>query len=170
MKTLKRIACILILALSIVACKSDDDNGGDTQGDVGSFTANIAGTNFSGDVVALATETNAGPNTILRLQASDANGKALLILLNAFDGPGTYEISSDNTIANTASYTETNVDNPQASPTWAAPYADSGKVGEVTISEKTDTTVKGSFNFTGKEQNGTTFKEITNGQFNVEIQ
>lgn len=171
MKTLKNGLFVLLISLAIVSCKKDDDGGdGNDGGDVGTLTATVGGASFSGSIVATASESNAGGNSFVTLQGSDASGKAIIMIINGFNGPGTYEISSENTIANTASYIEANASNPSASKTWAAPYEDSGMVGKITVSERTDTTIKGTFNFKGKEQMGTTFKEITAGQFNLEFQ
>ena len=170
MKILKNVMLVLLMSLAVVSCKKDDDGGDDSQGGSGSLTAKVNGSSFLGSVVAIANEVNAGGSSFITLQGSDASGKAMLLTITAFDGPGTYEISTESTVAHTASYTETNINNPQSSPTWVAPYEDSGMVGEIKVSEKTATTIKGTFNFKGKEQMGTSFREITEGQFNLEFQ
>ena len=171
MKTFRKLLILSFVSLAIASCSKKDDDGGDNNNvEVGTLTAKVNGANFSGSVVAIATETTVAGTTIIRLQASDASGKAIVILINAYTGENTYEISDANTSVNTASYTETNINNPASSPSWVAPFNSSGKVGEVTISEKTATTIKGTFNFEGKEQNGTSMKSITDGKFNLEFQ
>jgi hypothetical protein len=170
MKTLKILSLFLFTSLLLVSCKKDDDTTGGGSLDVGTLVAKVGGSNFSGDIVAIATETTAGGNTTIRLQASDATGKAMIILINGYSGTGTYEFSTASNISNIATYTEANISNPMNSKSWVAPYENSGVVGQVNFTEKTATTVKGTFNFKGKEQNGSTFKEITEGSFNLEFQ
>ena len=174
MKTLKRLLYIACLCLIVAACKGDDDgandNGTNTQNDGATFTATIDNTDFSGDLFALATITTFNENTLFRLQASDENDRSIVIVINGFDGLGTYSLSSQNTVDNSASYTERDGDNPDDSTTWSAPYEESGFVGSVTISEITDVMVTGIFNFEGKEENGTTFRDVTDGRFNVRFQ
>ena len=172
MKTIKNTLYVAVLCLSVVftGCKKSDDGGGGTVPGSGTMSAKVDGANFSGDVVALATEITAGGVTTVRLQASDATGKAILILINAFSGVGTYEFSTASSIAHVATYTEANISNPTATKSWVAPYAGSGLVGQVAVSEKTATAIVGTFNFSGKEQNGTTMKAITEGSFNLNFQ
>ena len=172
MKIIKNTLYLAVICLSLVftGCSKNNDDGGGTTAGSGTLTAKVDGSNFSGDVVALATEITAGGVTTVRLQASDATGKAILILINAFNGVGTYEFSTASSIAHIATYTEANISNPQATMSWVAPYASSGLVGQVVVSEKTATTVKGTFNFKGKEQNGSSIKDITEGSYNLEFQ
>lgn len=170
MRTLKILSLILFVGLAFTACKSDDDGGDGGSADVGTMTATVAGNSFSGNIVAIANQISAGGNTSVTLQGSDDQGRAIIIIINAFDGTGTYEISVDNTIAITASYTEADVSNPVNSQSWQAPYAGGGVSGEVNVSEVTDTTIKGTFNFTGKNASDDSTKNITNGQFNLAFQ
>lgn len=166
MKKIKYVVIILLTIVSVACNKSDDDGGDNPQGGEGTFTASIGGTNFSGSVAANATESNANGVTIITMLASDADGKAINIIINPFDGPGTYDISDDS-VFTTASYTEADVNNPMNSMIWVAPYANSGMVGQINVSEKTDASIKGTFNFEGKLQNGDSLKNITNGAFNL---
>ena len=172
MKTIKNTLYLAVICLSVVftGCNKSDDGGAATSASSGTLSAKVDGSNFSGGVVALATEITAGGVNSVRLQASDATGKAILILINAFNGVGTYEFSTASSIAHIATYTEANISNPTATKSWVAPYAGSGLVGQVAVSEKTATTIKGTFNFSGKEQNGTTMKVITEGAFNLNFQ
>jgi len=172
MKTIKNTLCLAVICLSLVftGCNKNDDGGATTSAGPGTLSAKVDGASYSGDVVALATEITAGGVTTIRLQSSDATGKAILILINAFNGVGTYEFSTATSIAHVATYTEANISNPTATKSWVAPYSGSGLVGQVAVSEKTATAIKGTFNFSGKEQNGTTMKVITEGAFNLNFQ
>ena len=95
-----------------------------------------------------------------------------LIQTSRYTGEGTYELGGDVLILHTASYTETDVDlnNPLNSTTeiWQAPYDDT-MVGEINISQETDTKVIGTFQFTAKNVNGDqSIKTITEGSFDLE--
>lgn len=53
--------------------------------------------------------------------------------------------------------------------TWYAPLEDnSGVTGTITVTESSDTNVKGTFSFKGVNDLGT-FKNVTNGSFNVAL-
>jgi hypothetical protein len=115
-----------------------------------------------------ATKQVVGGFTTIIVQGSDASGKAIQIIITGYqEGTNTYEISDDAAISTVATYIESNISNPLNSLVWAAPYDNSGAVGTVTITEISDTNVKGTFNFTGKNQDGEDTKAVTNGAFNV---
>ena len=168
MKTLKNLAMVLFMALAITSCNKSDDDAGDGGGDEGNFSAQVDGSGFNANVAASANETTSGGQTTLVLLGSDASGKAINIIINGFDGVGTYPISSDN-VFTSASYTETDVNNPSNTQIWAAPFENSGMVGEINIAVKTDSNVEGTFNFDARLQNGTSMKNVTNGQFNLSL-
>lgn len=172
MKTIKQFGIVLTVALAtlLTACSgSDDGGGGGGNASLGQVKAKVGGSNFTSmNLATFATKQVVGGFTTIIIQGSDASGKAIQLMLTGTDGTaGTYEISDDANISAIASYIEANISNPMASQTWAAPYDDSGAVGSITITEITDTNVKGNFTFTGKNQNGTDTKAITNGAFNV---
>src|SRR5690606_7834201 len=121
------------------------------------------------EMTSIASETNAGGSTTITIQGSDANGKGIFIIINNFDGTGTYEFSDSNVFVN-ATYVEADINKPMNSQTWSAPYQDSGVVGEVKISEKTDTKIKGTFHFKAKNTEDQSIKNIAEGSFNLNIQ
>lgn len=167
MKTIKKFGFVLVLAVTTIlsSCSSSDGGGGGSAA-AGTLKAKIAGSNYSSMQAATFATSQSG---MLIVQGSDATGKAIQLMIAA-NTVGTYEISDDANISAVASYTEANISNPSASQTWAAPYENSGAVGSITISEITATNVKGTFNFTGKNQTGTGTKAITDGSFNVNFQ
>ncbi|MAP53961.1 DUF6252 family protein [Altibacter sp.] len=171
MKNFKKVLFVLFISLAVTACKKDDEGGDDGQAGEGTVTAKVNGANFTSmSIASTASETNGGGSTTVTLQGSDASGKGIFLIINAFDGTGTYEITDANVFI-TASYVEANVNDPMNSQTWNAPYQNSGVVGEINVSEKTDTTIKGTFNFTCKNVNGDqSIKNITDGSFNLTIQ
>ncbi len=172
MKNFKKSILVLmaVVAVSLTSCKKDDDGGGGGSAGSGTVVAKVGGSNFkSMEIASTATETTAGGSTTITIQGSDANGKGIFIYINNYDGIGTYEFSDSNVFVN-ATYVEANINNPLDSKTWSAPYTDSGVVGEVSISEKTDTKIKGTFNFTAKNVNGDqSLKNITDGSFNLDL-
>jgi hypothetical protein len=171
MKTIKKIGIVLTMAFATLlsSCSSDDGGGGGGSASLGQVKAKVGGTNFTSmDLATFATKQVIGGFTTIIVQGSDASGKAIQLILSDYDGgTGTYAISDDANISAIASYIEANISNPMASQTWAAPYDGSGAVGSITITEISDTNVKGTFNFTGKNQDGDDTKAITNGAFNV---
>ncbi len=159
-----------VVAVSLTSCKKDDDGGdvGGGQAGAGTIAAKVNGSNFSSmEIASRATISTGGGTTTLILQGSDASGKGIVITMNNFDGVGTYEFSDSNVFM-VGTYIETDISNPQNSNTWTAPYEGSGVVGEVKISQKTDTAIKGTFNFTGKNVNGdNSLRNVTDGSFDL---
>ncbi|WP_432411703.1 DUF6252 family protein [Rasiella sp. SM2506] len=170
MKILKNVLLVFLMSLAIMSCKKDDDGGDDPQGGEGTLTAKVNGSNFSSlEIATTANQSGGGTNVTVTIQGSDADGKGIFLIINAFDGVGTYEITDENVFI-TANYIEANVSNPANSQTWNAPYTDSGVVGEIKISETTDTTIKGTFNFNAKNVNGDqSIKNITEGSFTMDL-
>jgi hypothetical protein len=175
MKTIKQfgLALAIIFSLTISSCSSSDDNGGGGGNAAnGTIKAKVGNSNFTSmPVASYATKQATGSVFTIILQGSDASGKAIQIIMNGVnDQPGTFQISNTSGITTVGTYTEVNISNPLNTQVWAAPYENSGIVGSVTVSEITDTTIKGTFNFTGKNQNGSDTKQITDGSFNLNFQ
>lgn len=169
MKTLKFLTVILFASILLVGCnKSDDDGGDNPSAGSGSFTAQVDGSDFSGSIAANATLVNSNGVSVLTMLASNASGNAINIIINPFDGEGTYQIS-DSSVFTTASYIEADASNPSNSMTWVAPFESSGVVGEINISEQTETSVQGTFSFEARLQNGTDIVSVTNGEFNLDL-
>jgi hypothetical protein len=167
---------ILVMTLSAItftSCSSDDDGGGDPGpggAASGVLVAKVDGANYQSlEISSSATVANGGQNLIIIATNSDGNAFSFTII--GYDGPGTYPLGGDLNIFNSASYTETNVDinNPQNSTTeiWQAPYSDE-VVGELRVTEETDTKVIGNFDFTCKNVGGDqSIKTIIDGSFNL---
>lgn len=171
MKTIKQIGIVFTIALAtlLTSCSGSDGGGGGGTASLGTLKAKVGGSNFTSmSAATFATKQVVGGLTTIIIQGSDASGKAVQLILTGTDGnAGTFEISDTANISAIASYIEANISNPMASQTWAAPYENAGVAGSITISEITDTNVKGTFNFTGKNQDGPDTKQITNGAFNI---
>ncbi|MEM5567034.1 DUF6252 family protein [Psychroserpens sp. AS72] len=175
MRNLKQFMLFVMVGslLSLTSCSSDDDGGAPGSAPSGSLTAKVDGANFqSMEISSSATVANSGQNLIII--ASNSDGNAFSITIFGYEGVGTYPIGGGANIANVGSYSETDVDlnNPQNSTTeiWQAPYNDS-MVGEVNISDETDSKVIGTFNFTCKNVGGDqSIKTITDGSFDLNKQ
>lgn len=169
MRTIKHLGFAIVLAVTTMlsSCSnSSDGGGGGGSAAAGTIKAKAGSTNFTSMTQASFAMSQGG---MLVIQGSDATGKAIQLALSGVTAAGTYEISDTSGISVVGSYTEVNLST-LTSKTWAAPYEGSGAVGSITISEITATSVKGTFNFTGKNQEGSDTKAVTNGAFNVNFQ
>lgn len=170
MKNLSKLFLGLLLVASVSACKKDKDGGDGGSAAEGTIKAKIGGTSWTSIKMSTSAQyVSAGK--ILTIMGVDASGKTINLIINGYDEKtGTWEINSS-TIANTASYVETNISSPSSSKTWAAPYSGSGAIGKIQISEFSKTgNVKGTFNFKARNQNDNAdFKEVTEGSFNVKV-
>ena len=173
MKTLKHLALFLMCfsLITLSSCSNDDDGGDDGGGAAasGTITAKINGSSFTSlEMTSFANATSGGGQTTLVMQGN-TQSQAISMIINGYDGVGTYQLSDDN-VFRTASYVEPNISDPMNTQTWNAPYQDSGVIGEIKISEETDTHVKGTFNFTCKNANDGSTKSVTEGAFNLKKQ
>jgi Family of unknown function (DUF6252) len=167
---IRNILLALLLGFALIACSDDDEQAAPGPGEAtGVLTAKINGESFTANTVTRATENSFGGRVYINLQGVNASGKTINMVIIGFVEPGTYLISSENNVSHKASYIESNSNDSSASTTWAAPYTDSGIVGEITVSEKTATSIMGTFSFKGKEQMGSSFREITEGRFNLDF-
>ncbi len=178
MGNLNKILLILsVVSLVTLTSCSKDDNGGDGGNAAsGTLTAKVDGISYqSMEISSSATLATAGSVKNLVIIASNSDGNAFAITIFGYTGEGDYKLTgADIAITNTASYTETNVNlsNPTASTTevWQAPY-DATEVGSVSVSEETETNVKGTFSLMCKNVNGDgSVKNITEGSFNLSKQ
>lgn len=170
MKSIKHLGFAIVLAVTtmVTSCSSSsDDGGGGGSTAVGTMKAKVAGANWSS--MSMATSAT-HQNSVLIVQGSDATGKAIQLMIAGVTAPGTFTISDTSNIQAIASYTQANISNPAASLVFATPYEGSGNVGTITVTALTATNVQGTFSFTGKNQNGSDTKAITNGVFNVNLQ
>ncbi|WP_298554068.1 DUF6252 family protein [uncultured Algibacter sp.] len=177
MRNLKQIMLLVMIGslLTFTSCSSSDDGGSDGNAASGTLTANIGGVSFqSMEISSKATLASAGGINNLIIIASNSDGNAFAITISGYAGEGTYDITGASLGNVVATYTETdvNLSNPTASTTeiWQAPY-DNTKVGSVSISEETNSNVKGTFSFMCKNVNGdNSIKDVTSGSFNLSKQ
>ncbi|MGF1923634.1 MAG: DUF6252 family protein [Bacteroidia bacterium] len=170
MKTLNKLFLGCLLLLTVAACKKDDDGGDGGAAGEGTMTAKIGGATWTSAKMSTSAQYITVAKSLTML-GTDASGKAMNILINNYDGStGTWQIpNSVGVIGVVATYTEVNLGS--SSKTWAAPYSNSGVIGEIKISEFSKTgNVKGTFKFKARNQaDNADFKDITEGSFNVKV-
>jgi len=174
MKTVKLICAFMLVAgiAMVSSCSSDDNGGGGGNAALGTIKAKVDGTNVT--TMSMVTfATRVGSMLSLSGNTGGTSSKAFSLIITTLDGVGTYDIGGGSTglgQAN-ASYTEIMVDisNPAATETkvWQAPYTGGEKVGEINISEISDTNVKGTFFFTCRNSTDNSTKNVTEGSFNI---
>lgn len=172
MKSFSKTILVLlaVVAISLTSCKKDDDGGDGGGATSGTVSAKVAGSNYNSDpALTSATRTDGNGTSSITITANTMNGKNItLSVIGGFEGVGSYNIGGGANVFGNASYTEVDVANPTNSETWVAPF-DESVAGEISVSEVSNTNIKGTFNFKGKNADGT-FKEITEGSFNVNFQ
>lgn len=167
MKTFKILALTFFVSLLVFSCKKDDDGGDGGDAAAGTITAKVNGANFSSNTsFTVANKVTAGGTTTVTLQGSNNDGKGIVLIINGFEGTGSYNIGGGANVFVTGSYVEANAGNPQASQTWMAPF-DATVAGEINISEVNDTKIKGTFNFNAKNTNDNSTRNITDGSFDI---
>jgi len=169
MKTMKKsyliALTILLTGVLTFSCKSDDDGGGGGGASSGTITAKVDGTTVTTIELTTAAQISGGALMITGNDGGSSTNKAFSLSITSLDGTGTYPIGGGANVFNVASYVETNVSDPMNAQIWQAPYDDT-QVGEINISELSDSHVKGTFSFHAKNADGN-IKNITEGSFNV---
>lgn len=163
------LLAVLLTGLFTFSCKSDDDGGGGGDAASGTISAKVDGSTVTTIELTTAAQISGGALMITGNDGGSSNNKAFQLSITSLDGTGTYPIGGGANVFNIASYTETQVDlsNPMNSEVvvWQAPYDDT-QVGEINISELSDSHIKGTFSFQAKNADGN-IKNITEGSFNV---
>lgn len=175
MKNLKKTIVMLLAVVAIsftTACSSDDDgNGGGSNGSGEYVRAKIDGTSWSAstsfDTTGGTLSTNGGI-TILAVQGSDEDGKAINFSIINYDGPGTYTTGDSMTNTNLIQYVTIS---PVAG--WASNVATSvvGGLtpGSITVSSDDNGVVEGTFSFDGYNADDMTTKAFTEGEFRANL-
>ena len=172
MKKIKQLGKIAFLALAISfgSCSSDD-GGGSTGGGTtanGTIKATVDGKTIT---TAKAASFAVKSSSFLQISGTTMGQEALGIIIYNFTGVGTYDVITGNDLGAIFTYSKININDPMnTSNTWYAPLDETtGTNGTVTVTEITETNVKGTFSFKAiNDQN--TYKDVKNGAFNVDIQ
>lgn len=156
MENLKKLVFFICLSL-IVSCSdaSDDDLGISGEG---ALSATVAGSSFTSlQATVGATVTNG----VAAIQGSNSSGEFIRINISSYNGTGTYK-TGDN-LSNTSSISYGTI-NPVA--TWMSTF--NLGTGTIEITEETDTTITGTFSFTGINASaGNSTKSVTAGKFSA---
>ena len=172
MKSLKKLGILLLTTIflnTLSSCSKDDDGGSGGAAAEGTITAKVDGTTVSSEtMLTTGVLIGTGSASTLTLQGTNTAGKGYQIIINGYEGVGTYEIGGTSSVFVVGNYIESNVSNPSATQTWAAPFDDT-VAGQLQISSATSSKVIGTFNFTGKNTENNTTKTISEGSFNVNL-
>jgi len=144
---------VLISSIAFTSCKKDDDTGDPSTGN-GSMTLKHAGTSWSASLAVQAVNTNG----VINVTGSDSEARQAAITLFGVSSPGTYKIEMG--AQHSGRWTE------GADPSQT--YVSNGVIGTgtITITELSDTKIKGSFSFEAFNT-AQTSKSITEGAFDV---
>ena len=168
MKNFRNVLVLIMIGLTVIACKKDDEGGDDPMGGAGSFTAKVDGSNYTGIDGAVAAQIQqAGPNELLAVSGGSANAENIQFIIQNFDGVGTYELN----FISIGTYTILpDVNNPSSVLIYTTVTPDGGPAGEAKISSFDGDTVKGTFNFTGyKSDDQSETVSVSDGEFNIEL-
>ena len=161
---------VLVLSLFLASCSSDSEGDSTNTAGEGTMTAKVEGATLTTNSLATqATLTGGGGFQMLNISGTDLGGDGYTITISGYTGTGTYQASGENESIAACSYIDFDMNNPQnTNNVWTAPYDDAATNGSVVITEQTATKVKGTFSFKGMNNAGT-FKNITNGSFDVKL-
>ncbi len=168
MKIFKQVLLALFVSLAVTACKKDDEGGDDPQGGEGTLTAKIDGQSFSADIAVQAQISDAGQTDVLAISGGTSQSENLQMIIQGFDGVGTYDLNFTN--IGTYSYLP-DPNNPD--PNTVKIYISingTQSTGEVNVSSFDGDNIKGTFSFTGYDVNNQSDSvTVTDGQFNLAV-
>lgn len=168
MKNLKNVFVLVLICLTVIACKKDDEAGDDPMGGTGSFTAKVDGTNYTGIDGAVAAQIQqAGPNELLAVSGGSANAENIQFIIQNFSGVGTYQLD----FISIGTYTILpDVNDPTSVLIYTTSAPGGEPAGEANISSFDGDTVQGTFSFTGyKSDDQSQTVTVTVGEFNIEL-
>lgn len=168
MKKIKQLGKIAFLALAISfgSCSSDD-GGGSVSAGAGTISAKVDGKT----VTTIQAGTTASVNgSFVMLSGTTMSQEAFTIVIYDYNGAGTYSVITGNDLGAVFTYSKININDPlNTSNTWYAPLDETtGTSGTITITEESETDIKGTFSFKAINDLGT-FKNVTNGSFNIPL-
>lgn len=143
----------------LFSCEQDATDPNVSNG-LGTMTALVDGDRFNADLKAVASH----DGTILTVTGSGGIAEQCQVILQDFNGEGSYTLGGSMTATNNGRWTASI--NPQS-----GTYLTQGGLGDgaCTITSWDGAIVKGTFNFTAKNLNGEE-AVITEGEFHVEIE
>jgi hypothetical protein len=176
MNKIEKMVLFTIISMSLVfsSCSKNEPDGPANSVSEGVIKAKVDGAWVTTESMTGAANLVERVGTLTLLgSTAGTSSKSFMFVVNGFEGAGEYAIGGSNNIAVSGSYTEiaVNLSNPSNSQSnsWQAPYTGGNEVGKITIKEVTDTHVIGTFQFKAKNTKDNTFKEITEGSFNLKL-
>ncbi|HIB49556.1 MAG TPA: hypothetical protein EYN07_00640 [Flavobacteriaceae bacterium] len=168
MKRIKQFCLILLVGLAVTACKKDDDGGEDPAAGTGTLTASIDGAGLTADIAVQAQITMSAQGDVLAISGGTSQSENLQMIIQNFDGAGTYELNFLN--IGTYSYLP---DPSNPDPSTVVIYTTvngTQSEGELRVSSFDGNTIVGTFNFTGYNANDMSDTvAVTAGEFNLEV-
>ncbi|MCB0281552.1 MAG: hypothetical protein H6627_05360 [Calditrichae bacterium] len=163
---LRRLSVLLLLAMTafFVACGSDDDStssNNDSNTD-GSMKASVAGSNWEANTAVVAVHMPTTGTLTITGQYTDLSGNSRQMSLTIMQNASVNSFSVGLLGPAQARYTEASLTNPTGES-----YI--GTSGTVEITELTDTSVKGSFSFSGALNGNGAVKQISSGSFSAKL-
>ncbi len=163
MKVFKKgmLLFLVVLAATISSCGSDDSNGPGI--DVSNFTAKVDGQPFSSVLdEAFGGVTVIQNNSVVVVSGGDAQGRAISVTTEQFNGVGEYDIFNLNETLGLGLYMEGEDENTQI---WNA--AVEGQIGKLNVTSVSNNRLKGTFHFKVLNIQTNSIKSITEGKFDV---
>ena len=173
MKRLPKLLTFILFISLLIACDKDDDSSESEMpagAELGIITVTVNGTEFSTNTsTTTVTSGVQGGVTVLQFSGSEiTSGNVINVIVADFTGEGTYRMSGTAFIDAPAVglYSEVDVATQQLQQ-WLAPF-DESDVGLVTFTSVSETNVQGTFSFRAQNLDDGSFRQITNGTFNLD--
>ncbi|OYU81662.1 MAG: hypothetical protein CFE23_04115 [Flavobacterium sp. BFFFF1] len=164
MKTMKKFGftAMAALAIALSSCSSDSD-GGSGSNAATYINASVDGTAFEtfevqGQSSASASRIVSGSDTFITITGVSSTTDAMEIVLHNITATGTYPAGPSNDLTLVYSATSSQM-------AYASDADCTGATGTVTVTSISDTKIEGTFSFTGKTDDCTGQKAVTNGKF-----
>ena len=171
MKKIKQFGKIafLALALTFASCSSDSEGTPVTNGAEGTITAKVDGNTFTTSVIATGGTISGGNQyTLLSIFGTELTSRGITLQIIDFAGVGTYTVGSETGPHSICGYSDKKPGSTNEYETWTTANA-TDATGSITITEKSESNIKGTFSFKGKNAITGTYKELTNGSFNLKM-
>jgi len=106
----------------------------------------------------------------LLISGTNFRGDGFYVVITGCDGAKTHEIGGNHSLFAVSSYIDIDLINPTNPTIWMGSYDEAAKiVGQVVVTEASETRFKGTFSFTGKNQKDNSLRNITEGSFNIAL-
>jgi hypothetical protein len=154
MKSRNLLLMVLVAGIiTLGSCKKDDGDSGNPVGSSGSISLKVDGGTWNASLSVQAVNSNG----VINVTGSDSNAKQAAVTLYGVSAPGTYQVGPPNQ-SNMLRWTE--------GLGQTDTYSANGVIGSgtVTVTELSDSKIKGTFSFTGYNT-AQTSKQITEGTF-----